>query len=192
MCAAAVEWHGTTYLGTSLDAPAALGAELGGGTIPSCSDTPGGTPMQSQHVRLAAVGGVPSGQAVAVAGDAGHVFVAPGYFPQLPGTPLHELVYPTGEAPDERGGDCGDAVTEDVQATVRSASFGFLNVTLADPPDRIPRDTPIFPEARTVVEGGGATPHVEPGDEIRARVLVCRHADDPHFLKLVATRLELG
>jgi len=41
------------------------------------------------------------------------------------------------------------------------------------------------------VVGGGSPPRVEPGEIVRASVLVCRHADDPHFLKLVATRLWL-
>jgi RNA polymerase sigma factor (sigma-70 family) len=50
----------------------------------------------------------------------------------------------------------------------------------------------IFVDARTLIEGGGPEPHVAPGDEIRAQVLVCRHRNDPHFLKLVATRLFLG
>jgi hypothetical protein len=192
MCAAAVEWQGTTYVGETVSTPAELGAQLGEGQIPSCSDTPGGTPTASQPVRLVVVSGVPREQAVAVAGDMGHVYLAPGYFPQLPGTPLHDLVYARSDAPDERGGDCDGAARVDVSAVVRSASFGLLHVTLDDPPDELPRDATIFPDARTDIEEGGNEPHVEPGDAIRAEVLVCRHANDPHFLKLVATRIELG
>ncbi|MEK6275348.1 MAG: hypothetical protein AABM30_08420 [Actinomycetota bacterium] len=43
-----------------------------------------------------------------------------------------------------------------------------------------------------MVDGGGEPPHVSPGDIVRAQVLVCRKRDDPHFLKLVATRLTIG
>jgi hypothetical protein len=74
---------------------------------------------------------------------------------------------------------------------VKSANFGFLFVTL-DESAGLPRETTIFPDARTVIDGGGAVPHVSPGDVVDAQVLACRHPNDAHFLKLVATRLVVG
>lgn len=191
-CIAAVEWQGTTYVGSELQRAIPLGRSLGDGTIPACSDTPGsgGTPPRS--VSIVAVAGLPSREAVAAAGDPSVLYVAPGYFPQLPKTGLHDLLYGrSANRPDERGNDCNGAATAQVRATVQSANFGLLHVTLLDA-DNLPRENWIFPDAQTVIVGGGDEPHVRPGDVVRAQVLVCRHRNDPHFLKLVATRLSLG
>jgi hypothetical protein len=65
-----------------------------------------------------------------------------------------------------------------------------LSVTLLEP-TKLPHENWIFTDARTVITGGGTKPHVKVGDVLRAQVLVCRHAKDPHFLKLVATHLSL-
>jgi hypothetical protein len=189
-CAAAVEWAGTTYAGDKLDQLAPLSDRLGNGTLPACVDTNAGTPALERSVSVVAIEGVPSREAVAIAGDRLHVYVAPGYFPQLPRTPLHDVVYgPSTDVPDERGDDCKDAKLANVRASVRSAHFGFLSVQLLDSDD-LPRQNWIFSDAHTVVDGGGAEPHVDTGDVVRAQVLVCRHPNDAHFLKLVALRLQ--
>jgi hypothetical protein len=191
-CAVVVEWHGTTYLGTSVQQPMKLGAPLGHGSVPACNDTPGNSDGTGpQPLALAEIVGVPPAQAVASA-DWQTLYLAPGYFPQMPGTLLHDLIYgPRSRGPNERSNKCDDAKTTDVRAKVLAANFGFLRVDLQDAP-RLPRRTWIFPEARTLFTGGGSPPHVDPGDTVRARVLVCRDPDDPHFLKLVATRLAIG
>jgi hypothetical protein len=192
-CAAAVEWRGTTYVGSKVRGQVKLGSSLGDGTLPPCNDTGGkgsGTPPRS--VPLAAVDGVASRDAVAVVGDPSVVYLSPGSFPQVPRTALHDLLYgPDPSVPNERS-ECerGQTSTADVRAIVRAPSIGTLNVTLLEP-TKLPRANWIFPDAKTVISGGGAKPHVEPGDVIRAQVLVCRHAADQHFLKLVATRLFL-
>ncbi len=192
VCSAAVEWHGTTYLGNTLHRSITLGSSLGDGTIPGCIDSPGSSGTLARSVAIVAIAGLPPRQAVAVAGDPTHAYIAPGYFPQLPHTALHDLLYgPRTDVPDERGDDCNTAETTEVRATVRGANFGFLHVTLLDSTD-LPSENTIFPDARTVIEGGGAEPHVNPGDIVRAQVLVCRHPNDAHFLKLVATRLAIG
>ena len=193
-CAAAVEWQGTTYFGGRANQPLALGDKLGKGTLPPCDDTPGsGTPPDPPgSVTVVSIDGVPSREAIATLGERTIYYIAPGYFPQLPNTALHDMVFgPRAGVPDERRDDCKDAEQAEVRAKVRSAFFGNLYVTLLDSLD-LPRENTIFPEARTVIEGGGAEPHVSPGDVIRAQVLVCRQPDDPHFLKLVATRLRLA
>jgi hypothetical protein len=191
-CAVTVEWRGITYRGTSVQQPMKLGAPLGHGSVPACNDTPGNSDGTGpQPLALAEIAGIPPAQAVASA-DWQTLYLAPGYFPQVPGTLLHDLIYGMAAGvPDERRDDCRDAKTRDVRAKVLAAINGFLNVDLDDAPG-LPRRTVIFPDARTLFTGGGSPPHVDPGNTVRARVLVCRHPDDPHFLKLVATRLAIG
>ena len=183
-CAAVVEWRGSTYYGTSARQPLTLGEALDGGTVPPCNDTnTGKVETDSQPVALASIDGLPTEQAVAT--DPSTLYVALGYFPQLPGTPLHDAIYgPRPDVPDERGKACYDAQTKELKGTIRSESFGNLWL------DR--RRDPIFVEARTVVEGGGNPPHVKPGDSVRARALLCRKKEDPHFSKIVVTRLTIG
>ena len=191
-CAVTVEWRGTTYQGTSVQQPMKLGAPLGHGSVPACNDTPGNSDGTGpQPLALAEIAGIPPAQAVASA-DWQTLYLAPGYFPQVPGTLLHDLIYGTRSGvPNERGNKCRDAKTANMRAKVLAANFGFLRVDLEDAPG-LPRRTWIFPDARTLLSGGGSPPHVDPGDTVRARVLVCRNPDDPHFLKLVATRLAIG
>jgi len=186
-CAAAVEWHDTTYLGTAVHREVTLGRSLGSGTLPPCNDTGPGSGGGAQSVSLVAVGEIPPRQAVAVAGQPSIVYVAPGYFPELPNTALHDLLYgPRTDIPNERAG-CLGSKTEEVQATMDGIA-GTLHVASGG----LPRDTLIFVDARTRIDGGGPEPHLAPGDHIRTQVLLCRHRNDPHYLKLVATRLFLG
>ena len=189
-CAAVVEWQGTTYFGTKVKREVRLAKLLGEGTIPPCNDGGGSGPEHS--VTLAAIEGVSSDQAVAVAGDPTTVYLDPGYFTQLPHTPLHDLIFGPGDSDPNERSECqrGHTTTADVRAVVRATSSGVLTVTLLAPKE-LPRDNWIFPDARTVVTGGSSTPHVSAGDVVRASVLVCQHPADPHFLKLVATRLTL-
>jgi hypothetical protein len=144
-------------------------------------------------VSVVAIANIPAFVAVAVAGDAGVIYEAPGYFPQLPGTPLHRAVYGVrDDVPNERGDDCGTAQTKDLTARVLGAPFGWLSVQLRNVTD-LPRKIGIFPDVHTSVSyRRRGLPHVEPGDIIHATVLVCRHPNDAHFLKLVATRLKIG
>jgi hypothetical protein len=188
-CIAAVEWQGTTYSGTRLRRPALLGRSLGHGTIPPCGDMPGSSGT-STSVPLVAVADVPSREALAITGDPSTLYMAPGYFPQLPKTRLHDLLYGENSTlPDERGNDCSGAKKREVRTTVRSAGFGLYVTRLES---ALRRGNPIFVDASTVILDRGPEPHVSPGDVVRAEVLVCRHRNDPHFLKLVATRLSFG
>jgi hypothetical protein len=118
-------------------------------------------------VEVAAIEGVPSDQAVAVAGDRSTVYVEPRYFPQVAHTSLHDLIFgPGAKVPNERS-DCerGHTTTADVRGVILSASFGVLNVTLLDPKE-LARANWIFPDAQTVITGGGTTPHASAGDVV--------------------------
>jgi hypothetical protein len=190
-CAAVVQWQGVTYSAISSKQPVALGEELGNGVVPACGDTivdgkPAGD-SQPMELKLSRVVGIPEREAVASAD--GTLWVSPGYFPQLPGTAIHDAVFGADQnVPDERAGDC--TRTADVRATVRTAGLGVLDVDIVGA-EGIPAETPIFTDARTQITGGGSPPRVEPGEAIQAAILVCRKPDDPHFLKLVATRLAI-
>src|SRR5215475_5585143 len=131
-CAAAVVWHGKTYFGTKVPAVVQLGQPLGGGTIPGCND--GGGPTPDEAVKLAAIEGVATDEAIAISGDRSTVYVEPSYFTQMPRTPLHDVLFgPTETKPNERG-ECepGQTTKASVRAVVRGASFGMLTVTLLD------------------------------------------------------------
>ena len=191
-----MEWQGTTYFGGRANQLLSLGPELGKGTTPPCGDTvvngvptPPGPPGS---VTVVSIDGVSPRAAIATLGERTVYYIAPGYFPQVPNTALHDMIYgPDPNIPNERRGDCKDAKQTEVEAKVRSINTGFIPVTLLDSPD-LPAENAIFPEARTVIEGGGAEPHVSPGDVIRAQVLVCRQPERPSLHKLVATRLRLA
>jgi hypothetical protein len=144
-CAAAVEWQGTTYFGTKVKREVRLGQSLGEGTLPSCGDGGGAEPERS--VKLAAIEGVSSDQAVSVASDLSTVYVDPGYFMQLPNTPLHDLIFGPGSSEPNERSECqrGQTTAADVRAVVRAASSGVLTVTLLAPKE-LPRENWIFPD----------------------------------------------
>jgi hypothetical protein len=157
--------------------------------VPKCSD--GGDNTPTSEVALVALEGTPPAEAIAIADDPSTAYIKPGYFTQRPHTAIHDLLYGTDpNVPDERGDECRQATTATVRANVQGASFGILHVKLLDSTE-FPPNNVIFPDARTVITGDGANPHVEPGDLIVAEVLVCRKKRDPQFLKLVATRVSL-
>ena len=195
-CAAVVEWNGTTYYGMGrLLKAISIAGPLGEGTVPSCQDTVPGSPSPARPVALARVDGVQPEMAIAVVGEAGTLYVAPQFFPQIPGTALHDLIYgPNRDVPDERVGEegCPASSRATIDGTVVSSGFGTLRVDAADPDAELPGDNPIFTYAQTTITREGAsTPYVEPGDSVQASVLVCRNPDDPHYLTLVATRVEI-
>jgi hypothetical protein len=195
-CAAVIEWNGTTYYGMGrLLKAISLAGPLGEGTVPSCQDTVPGSPSPAQSVALARVAGVPPEMAVAIARETGTLYVAPQFFPQIPGTALHDRIYGPGrDVPNERVGieGCPTSTTAKIDGTVVSSGFGTLRVDAADPDAELPGDNPIFSDAQTTITRKDAsTPYAEPGDSVRASVLVCRNPDEPRYLKLVATRVEI-
>lgn len=196
LCAAVVEWEGTTYYGAGgLPNAISLAGPLGEGTVPSCGDTVPGSPSPARSVALARVAGLPPGMAIAVAGENDTLYVAPQFFPQIPGTALHDRIYGPGrDVPNERVGvqGCPTSTRATIDGSVVSSGFGTLRVEASDPDAELPGDNPIFTDAQTTITREDAsTPYAQPGDSVQAAVLVCRNPDDPHYLKLVATRVEI-
>lgn len=194
-CAAAVEWEGTTYYGGRVNGSFSLGRALGEGAVPSCQDSVPGTPSPTQSVALVRVTGLPPEMAVAIAGDASTIYQAPQFFPQIPGTRLHDIVYGADpNVPNERVGEggCSASTMAEIDGKIVSSSLGGLRVDSSDSDAELPGDNPIFTDAQTKVErADAAIPYAEPGDGVRASVLVCRNPDDPHYLMLVATRVTI-
>jgi hypothetical protein len=194
-CEATVEWRGTTYLGTRVGRMPTRIGRLGAGVIPSCNDTIPPHPSDSSSVAVFAVEGISPQAAITVAGDPSTLYIGRGFFPQLPGTALHEAAYgPDGGRPDEAGSTCRSTATSaELTGKVRSVSFGVLWLDVSSGGQGLPRLVTIFPDARTKVESSATPlPHVNLGDVVRADVLVCRKTNSPRFLKLVATRLVIG
>jgi len=194
-CTALVEWEGTTYYGGRVNGSFSLAGALGKGTIPSCQDTVPGSPSPAQSVALVRVAGLPPEMAVALAGDTGTLYQAPQFFPQIPGTRLHDIIYGPGRnVPNERVGEggCPASTTDEIEGSIVSSGLGVFRVDSSNPDAKLPGDNPIFTDAHTKVERADASiPYAEPGDAVRASVVVCRNPDEPHYLKLIATRVTI-
>ena len=96
-CANLVVWHDTAYSEewTTAHGPhAAATARLHGVVLPGCNDTGGPTPAPTR-VEARRIAGVPP--PVAFLADQ-KIFVAAGYFPQLPGFPLVRTGAPAADA----------------------------------------------------------------------------------------------
>jgi hypothetical protein len=96
-CAELVVWHDTAYSEewTTAHGPhAAATARLPGVVLPGCNDTGGPTPAPTR-VEARRIAGV--APAVALLADQ-KIFVAAGYFPQLPGFPLVRTGAPVADA----------------------------------------------------------------------------------------------
>jgi hypothetical protein len=87
-CAAAVRWNQTLYFGLAMKVP--HGSVLGRGVVPACT-----ADDDDQPVTIRRVANVPPALAVAREGEPpgmSTVYLAPGFFPILPGHPLHRGV----------------------------------------------------------------------------------------------------
>ena len=110
-CASAVVWRGETRLGLSVRGDRIQWPPIERtvqARVPACNDG-GGSSGDSRSVQLSQFQGVAPEVALALADDAGvdTLFLGAGYFPQVPGHPLHEALYRFLGAPDEtRGRRC--------------------------------------------------------------------------------------
>jgi hypothetical protein len=176
-CASTLTWRATTYTGWATRSPATLGERLGRGVVPACRDAivirpsgpDGGRPVRPRLVALRAIAGVDPAVAVAVDGDPRTAYLAPGYFPQLPGHPLHAAIYGSADRPLETlGRRCtsvaafaGRALGSDPGALVARSPNG--------------RRTTVLLDVRTRVRGPGrrGLPHVAAGERVRITAVRC-------------------
>jgi hypothetical protein len=198
-CAEAVEWQGIRYegMGGTLRAPVAFGERLGEGAIPSCSDEDGigCRGPESSPVDVLRLPGIDPAIAVGVPprGRLSRVYLAPGYFPELPGHPLHDAVYERGR-PNERLGSRCEAPVELAGTVVRTPTWGgVFAVRFAG--DLVRRQfgyTAVFVDAQTRIVGldRNGLPYVDAGDRLQARVRECTASGERY--KVVADLIEPG
>jgi hypothetical protein len=182
-CAATVQWHGTTYFGSRTLRDLPIGFALRGGVVPGCNDTPGAN-APDMPTALRSIPRVALRTAVAVSGDRRTLYLAPGYFPQLPDFPLHAWLFRRRAAPVERPATCDTRTRVRVTGTVESAILGFLVLRVRA------HELAVFVDAHTrIPHARGRLPYARRGATARVRGVECRRGR--HFRKLVANRVEL-
>ena len=179
-CAFVIEWNGVRYDPWSNEGPVAFGNSVGQATLPFCDDTPGGCEHgHDESIEVFRVAGVDPHVALAAHAGAGqNLFLADGFFPQLPDHPLHAFIYESSQRPKERArawqceeirGLTGEVVGSGPWPRVRFEG------------DLVERDigsTPLSVDSQTKIEGFDefGLPRLLKGDKIQATVLECRTA----------------
>ena len=193
-CTPGVKLAGAFYQHAETRDGVAQGATLGGGVLPGCDDTvvlgPQGqrldAPEPDVPVELQRIRGVSPKLAVARPGQPG-VFLAPGTFPQLPGHPLHRVLYGSRTAPDAmRDRTCGPPHRVTGYLPYTPAAGGGMTLRTATG-----IDVPVVIDARTRVRGArraAGQPIVAGGD---ALAVVGRRCSDPYERPLVAMRVRV-
>jgi len=178
-CVLSIKWNGVSYISGNFEQPIALGPPLGKAVVPPCDDTgdPGCQREKAGEIAISRVPGVDP--RVAVGGPSGRdVFLAAGFFPQLPDHPLHEAAYGSPRRPNERAGwHCDDAIPGLVGTVTQTPGWGFIFGVRFDG-DRVRRQygrTAVFVDARTRIAGFDEfdLPRITEGDRIRATVREC-------------------
>lgn len=180
-CAYSIEWNGVYYDAGNLKRPVAFGHSLGNAVVPVCEDE-GAAGCQHESAGKVPIFRLPGiDPHVAVGGPSpwGHeVFLAPGFFPQLPDHPLHEAAYGSTQRPNERAGwRCGPAIPDLVGTVTQTPGWGWI-FGVRFQGDRVRRQydrTAVFVDARTTIMGFDefGLPRITEGDRIRATVREC-------------------
>jgi hypothetical protein len=176
-CVFLIEWNGVLYEPWANETPISFGKSVGQARVPSCNDT-GETGCEREHdgsIEVFRVAGVDPHVALAAHAEAGqNLFLADGFFPQLPDHPLHAHIYGSVKQPNERGGPwrCGEPIrqlTGEVVGTWPRVRFEGEVVR------RDAGSTPLFVDAQTVIEGFDqyGLPRLLEGDTIQATVREC-------------------
>jgi hypothetical protein len=182
-CADMIEWKGVRYEAANLEGAIHFLTRVGKANVPSCIDEDGagcsvsrGATDERSVYRLP---GVEPAVAVGARGPFGRtMYLAPGYFLQLPDHPLHIRVYGSSRRPNEQARwQCGAAI--DLVGRVVNQTPGLgrtFNVRFEG--DRVERQygwTALFVDAYTTIRGfdRGGLPYIEEGDRLRATVREC-------------------
>jgi hypothetical protein len=153
-------WNGVRYdgAGGDLAGHVRFGGEIGEALIPACDDTgdgsgPGCEGEDGTAVPVLRLSGVDSQLAVGTRAAGRAVYLAAGYFPELPNHPLHMAIYGTPRRPNERAGWRCEAPIPDVLGAVVNETPGWgwvFQVRFED--ERIERDagrTALIVDAQT-------------------------------------------
>jgi Family of unknown function (DUF6281) len=201
-CAFVIEWDGVVYDSPNIDQSPRFGPSLGEGTVPACDDTETGGGCDRLHgeddqsiaiYRLPGVDPHVAFGAVTPWGDR-EPFLAAGFFPQLPGHPLHEAIFGSPNRPSERSGPwhCGDPITNLV-GTVTSTSGVGRGFGARFEGNRVRRQydyTAVAVDAKTTVTGFDefGIPHIAEGDTLHATVRECTASGERY--QVVADSIE--
>jgi hypothetical protein len=194
-CGPLIEWKGVLYSGANLAHAVRFGGLLGEGLVPPCDGSEGCQAEEGKRVDVYRLPRVDPAVAIGGRGPLGrrNAYLAPGYFPQLPGHPLHRALYGSPRRPNERAGawQCGRPI-EGLRGTVaRTVGWGWVFAVRFEG-ERMRRQygyTTVFVDARTTITGfdSHGLPHVEKGDRLEATVLECTASGERY--KVVAEEI---
>ena len=190
-CALTVEWKDVSYVSVSLTRELKIGPSLGIGAFPPCRDT-AGAGCQEEYAEPATIFAVPDvlpEVAVAVAGEARTIFLAPGYFAYLPGEALHDVMFgPDRSRPDWRKGvRCVEpfSVFGTVSFTPAPGTVFRLSVSAAtgSARDRAGRTMELSVDGHTKIVGleRHGIPYVQERDEVKAEGVLCHRGGGAIF-----------
>lgn len=181
-CALRIVWNDVSYDSADSDRPVRFGASLGEATLPFCDDEGNGGCERHSDEKIAVfrLPGIDPHVALAAHWPAGpELFLAAGFFPELPDHPLHAAIFGSPERPDERAGgwNCGPQIPDLTGAVTLTPGLGHVFGVRFEG-ERVRMDegrTSLVVDARTTISGFGefGLPRIEEGDRIRATVREC-------------------
>jgi hypothetical protein len=191
-CPYLIEWNGVRYDAGSLNRQVGFGDRIGEASEIACGDEAAGCSSDDVGpVPVFRLAGVDPHVAVGARAPWGpEVFLAAGYFPQLPDHPLHAAAYGSSRHPNERAGwQCGAAIPDLAGTVVNETPGSGWIFQVRFEGDRVQRDngrTALFVDAQTTITGFDefGLPRIIEGDHLRATVRECTASGDRY--KVVA------
>jgi hypothetical protein len=192
-CAPGLFRDGVLYLGgwRVNERQMPFGEQVGEALNPPCNDTGGmGRPGCAGDVVAERLGkavpvfrlpGIDPEVAVGARHYGHDVYIATGYFAELPDHPLHMAIYGSPGLPNERRGggwECGPPIPDLPGAVVSHTPGGGLLFQVRFDDDQALRHggrTALYLDAQTRITGfdRNGLPHIMKGDRLRATVLEC-------------------
>jgi hypothetical protein len=182
-CARLLFWDGVRYDGTgrSYAKHVRLAEQVGEALNPPCNDegAPGCEREAGEAVPVFRLTGIDPEVAVGARHYGREVYLAAGYFTELPDHPLHMAIYKSPRLPNERAGwQCGPPIRDLLGAVVNETPGAGWVFQVRFEGDQVRRDldrTALFVDARTHISGfdRNGLPHIVEGDRLRATVLEC-------------------
>lgn len=185
-CARLLFWDGVRYDGTGRNfaKQVRFGGQVGEALNPPCNDTggssePGCEGEVGEAVPVFRLAGIDPEVAVGARHYEREVYLAAGYFTELPDHPLHIAIFKSPWLPNERAGwRCGPPILDLPGAVVNQTPGAGWVFQVRFEGDRVRREvgrTALFVDARTRIDGfdRNGLPYIEEGDRLRATVREC-------------------
>ena len=179
-CPLLIEWNGVRYDGGNFEQRVAFGAPAGEAIVPPCGEEGAGCrAAEGDEVRVFRLPGVDPHVAVGARSPFGReVYLAAGFFPELPDHPLHEAAYGSARRPNERRGwRCDEPIAGVVGTATLTPGWGWVFAVRFEG-DQVRRHqgrTVLFVDVQTTITGFDeyGLPRIVEGDRIRATVREC-------------------